>query len=156
MRASEERRTTARGLQKSASQGSTSWIAFTFCPNLSNCQSECEVCCSDVNVALLEQCCNYSKQCRNNVATLCCAKNRRCESCTITLISKITTLYVHQAFLYIFLPFLRDYDVKIPNFVFYGERKQAMTKWYFAFWTRIWSLGIQIQEGSRTFDQVSK
>ena len=23
---------------------------FTFCPNLSNCQSECEVCCSDVNV----------------------------------------------------------------------------------------------------------
>ena len=128
-----------------------------FCPNLSNCQSECEVCCSDVNVipnlsivpkklvmvtlkltelhsenrpilpckqrflsclafslgsrsrrfwqqqerlknnrfkgdvtrddsqrrflaqhsvAMLEQCCNYSKQCRNNVATLCCAKNR--------------------------------------------------------------------------------
>ena len=108
-------------------------LLFTFCPNLSNCQSECEVCCSDVNVALLEQCCNYSKQCRNNVATLCCAKNRRCESCTITLISKITTLYVHQAFLYIFLPFLRDYDVKIPNFVFYGERKQVMTKFLFRF-----------------------
>ena len=29
---------------------------------------------------MLEQCCNHSKQCRNNVATLCCAKNRRCES----------------------------------------------------------------------------
>ena len=29
---------------------------------------------------MLKQCCNYSKQCRNNVATLCCAKNRRCES----------------------------------------------------------------------------
>ena len=28
VRASEERRTTARGLQKSAFQGSTSWIAF--------------------------------------------------------------------------------------------------------------------------------
>ena len=28
----------------------------------------------------MEQCCNYSKQCRNDVATLCCAKNRRCES----------------------------------------------------------------------------
>ena len=26
---------------------------------------------------MLEQCCNCSKQCRNNVATLCCAKNRR-------------------------------------------------------------------------------
>ena len=31
-------------------------------------------------VAMLKQCCNYSKQCRNNVATLCCAKNRRCQS----------------------------------------------------------------------------
>ena len=31
-------------------------------------------------VAMLEQYCNPSKQCRNNVATLCCAKNRRCES----------------------------------------------------------------------------
>ena len=34
--------------------------------------------------AMLEQCCNYSKQCRNNVATLCCAKNRRCESSRLT------------------------------------------------------------------------
>ena len=33
------------------------------------------------SVAMLGQCCNHSKQCRNNVATLCCAKNRRCESC---------------------------------------------------------------------------
>ena len=32
------------------------------------------------SVAALEQCCNYSKQCSNNVATLCCAKNRRYES----------------------------------------------------------------------------
>ena len=31
------------------------------------------------SVEMLEQCCNYSKQCRNDVATLCCAKNRRCE-----------------------------------------------------------------------------
>ena len=35
-------------------------------------------------VATLEQCCNHSKQCRNNVATLCCAKNRRCESSRVT------------------------------------------------------------------------
>ena len=27
---------------------------------------------------MLEQCCNHWKQCRNNVATLCCTKNRRC------------------------------------------------------------------------------
>ena len=32
------------------------------------------------SVAMLEQCCNYSKQYRNNVSPLCCAKNRRCES----------------------------------------------------------------------------
>ena len=35
-------------------------------------------------VEMLEQCCNYSKQCRNNVATPCCAKNRRCESSRVT------------------------------------------------------------------------
>ena len=28
------------------------------------------------SVGMLEQCCNYSEQCRNNVATLCWAKNR--------------------------------------------------------------------------------
>ena len=28
---------------------------------------------------MLKQCCNYSNQCRNNVAMLCCAKNRCCE-----------------------------------------------------------------------------
>ena len=33
---------------------------------------------------MLEQCCTYSKQCRNNVATLCCAKNRRYESPRVT------------------------------------------------------------------------
>ena len=36
------------------------------------------------SVPMLEQCCNHSKQCRNNVATLCCAKNRRCESSCVT------------------------------------------------------------------------
>ena len=36
------------------------------------------------SVALLEQCCNYAKQCRNNVATLCCAQNPRCESSPVT------------------------------------------------------------------------
>ena len=35
-------------------------------------------------VAMLQQCCNHSKQCRNNVVTLCCAENRRCESSRVT------------------------------------------------------------------------
>ena len=36
------------------------------------------------SAAMLEQCCNHSKQCRNNVAKLCCAKSRRCESSRVT------------------------------------------------------------------------
>ena len=32
------------------------------------------------SVAILEHCCNHSKQCRNNVVMLCCPKNRRFES----------------------------------------------------------------------------
>ena len=37
---------------------------------------------------------------------------------------KTTTLHVHHAFLYISLPSLFDYHVKIPNFTFCEERKQ--------------------------------
>ena len=47
---------------------------------------------------------------------------------------KTTTLHVHHAFLYISLPvFARLHDVKMPNFSFYGVRKQATTKFYFSF-----------------------
>ena len=53
------------------------------------------------------------------------------------LISKTTTLQVHHALLYI--SFLHDYDVKMPNFAFYGVRKQATTKFCFPFCTWIWS-----------------
>ena len=37
----------------------------------------------------------------------------------IGLISKTTILHVHHAFLYISLPSLHDYDVKMPNFTMY-------------------------------------
>ena len=36
----------------------------------------------------------------------------------IGLVSKTTTLHVHHAFLYISLPSLHDYKVKMPNFTF--------------------------------------
>ena len=52
---------------------------------------------------------------------------------TIGFISKTTALHVQHTFLYISFPFLRDYDVKMPNFVFYGGHKQATTKFYFSF-----------------------
>ena len=40
----------------------------------------------------------------------------------IGLVTKITILYVHHAFLYITLLSLHDYDVKMPNFTLYRER----------------------------------
>ena len=60
--------------------------------------------------------------------------------------SKTTTLHVQHSFLY-------DYGVKLPDFTFYGERKQAMTI-FFSFWTWILPL-IQLPEGSLTFYKVS-
>ena len=51
----------------------------------------------------------------------------------IGLISKTTTLHVQHTFLYISLPSLHDYGVKIPNFTFYGGRKQAKTNFSFSF-----------------------
>ena len=37
----------------------------------------------------------------------------------IGLISKTTIFHVHRAFLYISLPSLHNYDVKMPNFTMY-------------------------------------
>ena len=50
----------------------------------------------------------------------------------IGLLRKTTNLNVHHAFLYISLPTLHDYDVKMPNCKFYGERKQATTNLFFS------------------------
>ena len=49
----------------------------------------------------------------------------------IGLLRKTTTLHVHHAFLYISLPSLHDYDVKMPNCKFCGGRKQATTNLFF-------------------------
>ena len=50
----------------------------------------------------------------------------------IGLLRKTTTLHVHHAFLYISLPSLHDYDVKMPNCKFYGGCKQATTNLFFS------------------------
>ena len=44
--------------------------------------------------------------------------------------SKITTLHVHHASLYISLRSLHNYDVKWPNFKFTWEREQQGDKFY--------------------------
>ena len=46
------------------------------------------------SVAIMEQCCSNSKQCRNNDATLCCAKNRRRESSRVTRLNVFCFLCV--------------------------------------------------------------
>ena len=51
----------------------------------------------------------------------------------IGLISKTTTLHVHHTCSYITLPSLHHYDVIMPNFTFYGERKQATMNFSFSF-----------------------
>ena len=50
----------------------------------------------------------------------------------IGLLRKTTTLHVRHAFLYISLPSLHDYDVKMPNCKFNGGRKQATTNLLFS------------------------
>ena len=41
---------------------------------------------------------------------------------TIGFITKTTPLHAHQARCTFLYPFLHDYDVKMPNFAFYGVR----------------------------------
>ena len=50
----------------------------------------------------------------------------------IGLLRRTTTLHVHHAFLYISLPSLRYYDVKMLSCKFYGGRKQETTNLFFS------------------------
>ena len=68
----------------------------------------------------------------------------------IGLLRKTTTLHVHHAFLYISLPSLHDYDVKMPNCKFYGGRKQATMNLFFSLYTWVRSLRNQLQGNSPT------
>ena len=68
----------------------------------------------------------------------------RNSSKAIGLITKTTILHVHHAFLYISLPSLHDYDVKMPNFTLYRGSTQATTKFPLSLCTWLWFLGIQL------------
>ena len=61
-----------------------------------------------------------------------------------------------QLFYIYFFPLLYDYDGKMPNFTFYGGRKQATAKFSFSFWTWIWFLGIWRKKSSLVFDKRLK
>ena len=47
-------------------------------------------------------------------------------------IGKTSTLHLHHVFLHISLPSLHNYDVNLPNFMFY-ERQEHMTTIFFFF-----------------------
>ena len=51
----------------------------------------------------------------------------------IGLITKTTILHVYHAFLYISLPSLQDYDVKMPNLTFYIGSRQVTRKFPLTF-----------------------
>ena len=58
------------------------------------------------------------------------------------LMSKTTILHVHHAFLYITLPSLHDYDVKISKFTFRQGLEHKTTTFFFFSWTLIQSFRI--------------
>ena len=58
---------------------------------------------------------------------------------------------MQQTFLYISLPLMHDYNMKIPSFSLYQQREQAIAKLL----TWIWFLGIQLQKSSLAFDKIS-
>ena len=99
---------------------------------------------------MLEQCCNHSKQCRNNVATLCCAKNRRCESSRVTSplnvtkfknkfcilsiyrmreLNKNQLLYVTLKKNYIFFRFSQNEPSEILRKVKRGQKRPIRSNW---------------------------
>jgi len=51
---------------------------------------------------------------------------------TIGFISKNNNFARASHFTFL-CPFLHDYDMKLPNFMFYGGPKQATMKFYFSF-----------------------
>ena len=51
----------------------------------------------------------------------------------IRLLSKTTSLHVRHTFLYISLPLLHDYNMKMPSFTFYGGCKTSDDKLFFLF-----------------------
>ena len=64
-------------------------------------------------------------------------------------------LHVHHAFLYISLPSLHDYDVKMPNFTLYRGSKQSDNEISSLFLNLDMVLRNSFWEGSLTFDKVS-
>ena len=66
------------------------------------------------------------------------------------LINQTTTSHVHHTFLNISFPFLHEYDVKMPNFAFYGGRKTERKQIHFSsdVLVAVGSLDLKVPNGS--------
>ena len=65
-------------------------------------------------------------------------------------------LHVHHTFLYISLPSLHDYDVKLTNLRFSGGREQNSTTLFFFSWLLIESFRIKLPKKSPRFEEMNK
>ena len=83
-------------------------------------------------------------------------KRQRERQKSIGWIGKTTTLHVQHALLYISLPSLHDYDVKMSGFAFYAGREQVTTRFSYSFWTWLWFLRIHLHKISLAFDKLSE
>ena len=70
-----------------------------------------------------------------------------------SLEGRTTTLHIYHTFFGHFFGhfLLHDYEVKLPNFTFYGGRKQETTKFNFTSSTWIGILGTQLQGALASF-----
>ena len=49
-----------------------------------------------------------------------------------------------------------SYDVRLPNFTFYGGQEHMTTNFFFFLWTQIQSFGIKLLKKSPTFDKLKE
>ena len=49
---------------------------------------------------------------------------------------------------------LQDYNLRLPNPMFYGGRENTTKNFPFSFWTWIQPFGIQLQDNSPLFDKL--
>ena len=66
------------------------------------------------------------------------------------------TTVLNHTLRYFFLPrlALQDYNLRLPNPMFYGGRENTTKNFPFSFWTWIQPFRIQLQENSPLFDKL--
>ena len=82
-------------------------------------------------------------------------RQRECQKSNRFIVFKLAKQQ-HHAFLFISLPYMHDYNVKVPIFPFCRGRVHTTTTLFFLFWTLIQSFRIQLQKNLLTFDELNE